>query len=381
MKTSSFLPGLALLLLGGLLSCKKAAYLTDGGLHVPEVDQTTYDYLAAHPHGMFDTLLLLIDHFGLKDEVNNAKTFWASSDYSVNKYYQLKRDSVLRIDENATYSFAQFLDGIPVDSVRAYIYNDGPYNLESASTSYTNIRNAANLDGFAYHKQRRPQGAWSYQPVYFLYYVRIRGQADEISPDGIVTVPEDDQADVRVACQTSGIRTASGTLLNVLDNRHIFIADFAPRKDTGPEVVETGNELTFTYDVSFKYDGGGYTGTTVEASLSRLARFYGLEAGNIPGLVNAGITYYAVEPDGALNPNSTANAPGHWFDADGKTCNWGADARIVSELAVPSMSFNILQYPGQTAVGTTYTVRQALVYSSPMKGNLRANFVFRVTIK
>jgi hypothetical protein len=56
----------ALLLAFGLtvIGCKKAAYLTDDGLHTAEVNLSTYDYLAAHPNGMFDTLLLVRKPFG-----------------------------------------------------------------------------------------------------------------------------------------------------------------------------------------------------------------------------------------------------------------------------------------------------------------------------
>lgn len=373
----------ALLLAFGLtvVGCKKAAYLTDDGLHTAEVNLSTYDYLAAHPNGMFDTLLMVIDHFKLKEEMNKAKTFWAPSDYSVNRYYKQKADSVKYVDENAQYSFEQFLDDIPIDSVRAYMYNDAAYNLETATTAYKTINNAANLSGFVYHMQRQPKSAWSSQPVYYLYYVKVRGEADQISPDGIVTVKEEDQADMRVYCQTTGIKTASGTLLNVLANTHTFIGDFVPRIITGPKIVEAGSTLTFTYDLSIKYDATGYTGTTVDLLLPRLARFYGLESGAISGLVGRDITYYAVQPDGNLNANSTANAPGHWFDAKGQTCSWGTDARIVSELASSTMTFSILQYPGQTSVGSTYTVRQSLVYKSKTKGDLNAVFVFNIKIK
>lgn len=373
----------ALLLAFGLtvVGCKKAAYLTDDGLHTAEVNLSTYDYLAAHPNGMFDTLLMVIDHFKLKEEMNKAKTFWAPSDYSVNRYYKQKADSVKYVDENAQYSFEQFLDDIPIDSVRAYMYNDAAYNLETATTAYKAINNAANLSGFVYHMQRQPKAAWSSQPVYYLYYVKVRGEADQISPDGIVTVKEEDQADMRVYCQTTGIKTASGTLLNVLANTHTFIGDFVPRIITGPKIVEAGSTLTFTYDLSIKYDATGYTGTTVGLMLPRLARFYGLESGAISGLVGKDITYYAVQPDGNLNANSTANAPGHWFDAKGQTCSWGTDARIVSELASSTMTFSILQYPGQTSVGSTYTVRQSLVYKSKTKGDLNAVFVFNIKIK
>lgn len=170
-------------------------------------------------------------------------------------------------------------------------------------------------------------------------------------------------------------------MLNVLANTHTFIGDFVPRILTGPKIVETGATLTFTYDLSIKYDAAGYTGTTVDVLLPRLARFYGLESGAISALVGKDITYYAVQPDGGLNANSTANAPGHWFDAKGQTCSWGADARIVSELATSTMTFNILQYPGQTTVGSTYTVRQSLVYKSKTKGDLNAVFVFNIKIK
>lgn len=374
---------LALLLAFGLtvIGCKKAAYLTDDGLHKAEVNLSTYDYLAAHPAGIFDTLLLVIDHFKLKDEINKAKTFWAPSDYSVNRYYKQKADSVKFVDENAQYSFDQFLSEIPIDSVRAYIYNDAPYDLATASTAYTAIKNASNMSGFVYHRQKQPKPLWSSGAVYNLYYVKIRGEADQISPEGIVTVKEDDMADMRVYCQTTGIKTASGTMLNILANTHTFIGDFVPRILTGPKIVEAGSALTFTYDLSIKYDAAGYTGTTVDVMLPRLARFYGVESGAIPALVGKDITYYAVQPDGTLNANSTANAPGHWFDASGKTCSWGTDARIVSELATSTMTFNILQYPGQTTVGSTYTVRQSLVYKSKTKGDLNAVFVFNIKIK
>lgn len=378
---------LALLLFFGLtmVACKKAAYLTDDGIHVAEVNLSTYDYLAAHPNGMFDTLLLVIDHFKMKDEINQAKTFWAPSDYSVNRYYKQKADSVKFVDENAQYSFTQFLNEIPVDSVRAYIYNDAAYNLETATTSYKGISNSGNFNGFVYHKQKQGKAAWSSQPVYYLYYVKVRGEADQIGPDGTVTVKEDDQSDVRVRCQTTGIRTSSGTMLNVLANTHTFIGDFVPRLLTGPKIVENEAEITFDYDLTIKYDAVSYTGTAVDLLLPRLARFYGIQANQISSLVGKDITYYAVEPNGTLNPNSTANAPGNWFDSKGQTCFWGTDARVVSELATTAakgvMTFNILQYPGQAAVGTTYTIKQALVYKSKSKGDLKAVFVFHIKIK
>ncbi|WP_437922059.1 DUF4859 domain-containing protein [Sphingobacterium sp. LRF_L2] len=362
-------------------SCKKAAYLTDDGLHVAEVDQTTYDYLASHPNGMFDTLLLVIDHFNLKEEINNAKTFWAPSDYSVNRYYQLKKDSVTNIDENAQYPFSQFLEEIPVDSVRVYICNDAQYSLDNGPiTSYGAVTNAAGIDGFVYHKQKQAQLAWSYQPAYYLYYVKVHGEPDQVGADGVITTKEDDKVDTRVLCQTTGIKTSSGTLLHVLANTHTFIDGFVLKKDIA-EVVQSGNQITFTYELEMDFDAVDYSGLNAATMLSRLASFYGVSSGYIPGLIGNSITYYAVEPDGTLNPNSTANAPGHWFDATGKTCSWGTDAVIVSELTASTMTFGILQYPNKAEIGKTYTVKQALVYKQTGKSDLQANFVFNITIK
>ncbi|MBP5247409.1 MAG: M6 family metalloprotease domain-containing protein [Fibrobacter sp.] len=90
------------------------------------------------------------------------------------------------------------------------------------------------------------------------------------------------------------------------------------------------------------------------------------------------LLYYAVESDGSLNANSTAMAPGHWFDASGNVCNWDADgsvARIFSELDLASGTANIGQFPQKVDIGEIYTIRQALVY-----GEKRVDLTFVVVI-
>jgi len=369
-----------LAILIGFSACKKAAYLTDDGLHVAEVNQDTYDYLASHPNHMFDTLLMVIDHFGLKDEINNAQTFWVPSDYSIAKFYQFKRVLALEADENASYEFDDFLADIDVDSVRTYLYNDGQHSLNNAKTSYTAMDNGTAINGFAYNKQLQPQGAWSYQDVYHLYYIKVRGEPDETAPDGSVRVDRNDQADTRIPCQTTGIKTASGTVLNVLSNQHTFIADFYPSAESGPYIEDLeGGGLRFTYSVKFK-PASAYTGASVTASSAWIADTFNLDAADIPRLIGSSIVFYAIEPDGTLNGTSTANAPGHWFDANGKVVAWGADARIFSEYSAGSFTFNIGQYPDRSAVGDTYTIKQAMVYTNRSNERIRVEFVFNVTI-
>ncbi len=363
----------------GFSSCKKAAYLTDDGLHVAEVNMSTYDYLAAHPYKMFDTLLLVIDHFNLKEEINKATTFWAPSDFSVLRHFNVKKDSVTSADENAVYTFTDFLNNMSVDSVRSYIYNDGQHGLDKAKTEYTTIENKSGIGGFAFHKQRQPQGQWSFQDVYHLYYLKVRGQPDAVGPDGSVRIDRNDLADTRILCQTTGIKTNTGTIINVLANTHTFITDFSHVINNGPRVDDLPDGIRFTYAVSFKA-ANAYTGTSVVASSAWIAETFGLTADEIPSLMGSSIIFYAIEANGALNSTYTANAPGHWFDGNGNVINWGASARLFSEYNASAFTFNIGQYPNTLGVGDKYTIRQAMVYTNRNNQKIKAEFYFNITI-
>ncbi|SFB79138.1 protein of unknown function [Parapedobacter composti] len=360
-----------------LAACGKQDYLVDGGRHEARVNLSTYDYLAQHPAGLFDTLITVIDHFGLREEINNAATFFAPTNYSIRRFYQHKWNELRAIDENATYSLDQMLQDIVVDSLRAYIYPDGHFSLASASTQYTPIANASGIEGFRYHKQLQPPGQWSFQPVYYLFYVKVRGEQDGVADDGTVTTPEGDLADLRIRCQTQGIETATGTIINVLANNHTFISDFNPPQ----EEVEPDWGIVFEYDLAFPYDAANYSGTTVSVNQSQLADALGLSTAEIVSLFGSTIIFYGAESTGELNPNSTANAPGHWFDEEGNVTNWGATARLFSEYNVAGFSFTIGQYPGQTNRGTTYTIRQAMVYNDGVGEPIQVTFIFNVTIE
>ncbi len=355
-----------------LYSCKKESYLTDEGVHEARVNLTTYDYLAQHPAGLFDTLIIVIDHFGLKDEINNASTFFAPTNYSIKRFYNRKWAELLIRDENATYSLAQMLEAVNVDSLRTYIYNDGNHGPTTANTQYTPIANASGIPGFSYHRQLQPPGQWSFQPIYYLYYVQIRGEQDQVNSDGVVTTPEGDETDLRIRCQTSGIITSTGTVINVLANSHNFIADFYP-----PLSVQNS---TWNYDVAFPFDAANYSGASVSIDQNELATAFGLEASEIPDLLGNTIKFYAVESNGELNATTTANGYGHWFDANGNVINWGADARLFCEYDEANFTFNIGQFPGQTAAGNEYTIKQAMAYEAGFE-MIRVTFVFNITIE
>lgn len=86
------------------------------------------------------------------------------------------------------------------------------------------------------------------------------------------------------------------------------------------------------------------------------------------------VAFVAVEPDGTLNPDNTANAPGHWFDPDGWVTPYGQNSFVYSEMDMWYGGFNVGKHPYLCVPGT-YTFAQALV-----KGTSAMKFQFTVTV-
>ena len=151
-------------------------------------------------------------------------------------------------------------------------------------------------------------------------------------------------------------------------------------------------DVSYTYDVSFPVDAVGYSGTTATVSgqaLATLGTAFQLELDKIAskmqawssqGPSNGRIMLYAVNPDGTLaQSGSTANGYGHWFDASGTVCPY-ANGYVYSELATGNWTFYLGQYPGRSAEGSSYTVRQALRYRKNAREYAQANFTFNITV-
>lgn len=151
---------------------------------------------------------------------------------------------------------------------------------------------------------------------------------------------------------------------------------------TGDEEHEN---VTFTFNVDFPYSADTYPGTTLTLNndnLNKLAKAFILQPSEITAAMGSKIKFYAVEgTTGALNASTTANGYGHWYNAKGDVCNWGADGMVYSEFDASGYSFTIGQYPGHCASGDKYTIKQALVYEYETGKNVQATFVFNITIK
>lgn len=211
---------IAALTMGGMASCKKSSYLTDGGLSDSKSPLSTYDYLKQHPYKIFDTLIMVIDHYQLKEEVNAAKTFFAPTNYSINKYIRIKRDSILKIDENGKYTLTDMYKDISADSLRIYCVKSRVELMNTPLVATLTSNNANTPVAVQRILQAKAPDAWSSYPIYYLYFIKVRNGLD---PAGTTLPPNDPNRDISSQCQTTGIEPSSGGILNVLSNQHTFI--------------------------------------------------------------------------------------------------------------------------------------------------------------
>ncbi len=215
------------------LSCKKNDYLTDGGVHEARTPLNTYDYLKSNQYNLFDTFLLIIDKFNLKNELLNSKTVFAVTDYSIKRYMNLRQSALQLIDINKVFTLDSLYNNMTADSVRQYFF-DEVITLEDAViepevkqvTSNGNTPCGFSKRQWTILELNGNDGGlanWTNTPAYGLYYTRIRGSLDT---PGVI--PPANEVDIKVLCQTTGIlpKSDKGTydqVLHVLSNQHTFI--------------------------------------------------------------------------------------------------------------------------------------------------------------
>jgi hypothetical protein len=205
-------------------------------VHDPNVDKTPYDFLATHPYHMFDTIVQLIDHFGLKDELNEAATVVIPTDFSVRALLD-QRTAYLRttyLDEGLEYSLDSIKLKMTADSMRLYFFQD-KVELATAPLAPTEyLSYSGDGSGYAlYRAESTNSDDWTFPSrivtmtlttkPYFLYMRKIIGR--EIDPVGGSAVIPVEERDITARCQTTGIIcTPTGTVLHVLENGHVFSA-------------------------------------------------------------------------------------------------------------------------------------------------------------
>ncbi|SFU76477.1 protein of unknown function [Pustulibacterium marinum] len=143
---------------------------------------------------------------------------------------------------------------------------------------------------------------------------------------------------------------------------------------------ETPEDVDFTFDIALTADDTNYTSITQNIPTAQLATAFVLQPSEISSLIGTNIVFYAEESDGNLSEEYTANGYGHWFDANGDVIGWGESAVLFSEFDEAALSFSVGQYPTHALAGTTYTIKQALVYTPENGNSVTATFTFHVTM-
>ncbi|PTN07443.1 DUF4859 domain-containing protein [Mangrovibacterium marinum] len=153
-------------------------------------------------------------------------------------------------------------------------------------------------------------------------------------------------------------------------------------------------DLTLTYDLAFPATtAGDYTGKLVNLNtngdIARVGQALAMQPSAIAANLLAAkaspqegkIAFAAVEPDGSLNYETTANGYGFWYNSQGDVTAWGTefDSKIFSEFTAGTFEFNVGQFPDGSQAGDTYTVKEAFVYTKDGT-QYTVTFVFNVTI-
>ncbi|MGK9118077.1 hypothetical protein [Olivibacter jilunii] len=200
-------------------ACEKDDYIRDGGPSDAFVNMTTYDYLKTN--SKFDSLVKMIDHAGLKDEINGNVTFFATTNYGVADYVAVKKqEKVIETgDENISFGITDIPAAELRDSLKIYLF-DGKINREDMSTKgslYDSKLGPINNIKFMIKLRRTRDYSAYLDYVDYVNFTKVIGSVDtdEQDPENI---PEREK-DISVDCQTSGIITTTG-ILHVLSGSH-----------------------------------------------------------------------------------------------------------------------------------------------------------------
>ncbi len=115
-----------------------------------------------------------------------------------------------------------------------------------------------------------------------------------------------------------------------------------------------------------------YAPVTVDLQGAKVAEALGIAQNEIATKAS----FYAVEPDGYLNSETTGEGTGHWFDTKGAVAKWNTNGPsiVFSNVNLNTMTTKVGHMPNLVKPGDTFTIKQALVYKNKQ-------VTFTITIK
>jgi hypothetical protein len=205
------------LLLGSLLilaACKKDNYLVDeGNTNLERIRKmSTYDFLKESK--VLDTVVMLIDRAGMKDEINGDITFFSPTNFGVTNFLAQQTRALQRKYNNENIKFT--LDSLTTDSIKFYLRRHifksviDKKAMSYTKKSFTNINNEGNY--FLLLEKYYIDVSGIRSTTNRIQIRRVFGLADEDVPEGT----ENREPDFYAYVQTSEVRTATG-MVHVLE--------------------------------------------------------------------------------------------------------------------------------------------------------------------
>ncbi|MCQ2101857.1 MAG: M6 family metalloprotease domain-containing protein [Fibrobacter sp.] len=116
-----------------------------------------------------------------------------------------------------------------------------------------------------------------------------------------------------------------------------------------------------------------YAPITVDLQGAKVAEILGVKQSEIATKAS----FYAIEPDGSLNSNTTGEGTGHWFDAKGAVVAWSSNGNnvVFSNVDLSTMTSKVGHMPNKVNAGDQFTIKQAVVY-----GKNQASLIINITI-
>ena len=343
---------------------------------------------AVQPEDPFQTYMRIT---GINDESLNDEIYDAATKFTTWDLNDLREDGSSYIAAQ-TYNYTELEDGslqVAYDRCPGTTgYNVIPLKIPAAGTNVSTIfAGMVNADGF--NQVSAPERAgWRYGYVALLEDgTRVYGAMNQgITNTVTYTIPENCS---KLWFVITGAPTSYAQHPwdddESNDDQWPYKLKFT-NTDIKGHIKDDGSltptDLSLSYNVSFEASTTAYTGTTISVDATELAEALVVQATNIEAKMTSGeITFNAVEADGSLNAQTTANGYGHWFDANGNVCSWGEDAHVFSEFTPSSFTFSIGQYPNHCTKGDQYTIKQALVYEYETDKKVQITFVFNITLE
>lgn len=137
------------------------------------------------------------------------------------------------------------------------------------------------------------------------------------------------------------------------------MASSSSSKGGNNEIGSSANQpatVAATFPVEIKLPiSEDYTGVKFDIKASDAAKALGISE-NALGTA----TFFAVEPNGNENTNTTADGKGHWFGKDGSVVAWGENAYVFCEFDFVSKSAVVGHYPNRVSDGDTFKIKQGI---------------------